>query len=131
MEAIACMSGFFFIYYQYGWMPGMAMADSGLVYVTATTMTLAGIVATQVGNVFACRTERESVFKVGFFTNRLVLWGIASELTIISLLIYTPFLQRIFGLAPLGIKEWGFLFAFTPVLLLMEELRKLVLRKNK
>ena len=130
MEAIACMSGFFFIYYQYGWMPGMAMADSGLVYVTATTMTLAGIVATQVGNVFACRTERESVFKVGFFTNRLVLWGIASELTIISLLIYTPFLQRIFGLAPLGIKEWGFLFAFTPVLLLMEELRKLVLRKR-
>jgi len=130
MEAIACMSGFFFIYYQHGWMPGMEMADSGLVYVTATTMTLAGIVATQIGNVFACRTERESVFKVGLFRNRLVLWGIASELTIIALLIYTPFLQRIFGLAPLGIKEWVFLFAFTPVLLVMEELRKLVLRKR-
>ena len=131
MEALACMSAFFFIYYRHGWMPGMEMADSGLVYVTATTMTLAGIVATQVGNVFACRTERESVFKVGFFRNRLVLWGIATELTIISLLIYTPFLQRIFGLAPLGIKEWAFLFAFTPVLLIMEEIRKLILRKRK
>ncbi len=131
MEAAACMAGFFFIYYQNGWNPGMPMADSGVVYVTATTMSLTGIVATQVGNVFACRTERESVFKVGIFKNRLVLWGIITELSIISLLIYTPFLQRIFGLAPIGFKEWAFLFAFAPVLLLMEELRKLVLRKNK
>jgi len=43
---------------------------------------------------------------------------------IISVLIYTPFFQRIFGLAPIGLKEWGFLFAFTPFLFLMEEARK-------
>lgn len=104
--------------------------DSGSVYVTATTMTLAGIVATQIGNVFACRTERESVFKVGFFKNRLVLWGIITELTIISLLIYSPFLQRIFGLAPIGFKEWAFLFAFAPVLLFAEEGRKWLLRNR-
>lgn len=131
MEALACMSGFFFIYYQHGWMPGMEMTDSGLIYATATTMTLAGIVATQIGNVFACRTERESVFTVGLFSNKLVLWGIASELAIIALLIYTPFLQRIFGLAPLGIKEWAFLFAFTPVILLAEEGRKWIIRTRR
>ena len=68
---------------------------------------------------------------MGFFKNRLVIWGIATELIIISLLIYIPFLQEVFGLAPIGIKEWGFLFAFTPALLLMEELRKLILRKRK
>ncbi len=129
VEAAVCMAGFFFIYFQYGWIPGMVMPDSGGVYLTATTMSLAGIVATQIGNVFACRTERESVFKVGFFKNKLVLLGIISELAIITTLIYTPFLQRIFGLAPLGPKEWGFLFAFTPVLFLMEEGRKLIMRK--
>ncbi|MDN3510055.1 MAG: cation-translocating P-type ATPase C-terminal domain-containing protein [Candidatus Jettenia sp. CY-1] len=80
----------------------------------ATTMSLAGIVATQIGNVFAYRTERESVFKVGFFKNKLFLLGIVSELIIISALIYTPFLQKIFGLAPLGLMDWGFLFAFPP-----------------
>lgn len=130
IEAIACMSGFFFIYYQNGWSPGMPMTDSGTIYITATTMSLAGIVATQVGNVFACRTERESVFKVGIFKNRLVLWGIITELTIISLLIYTPFLQRIFGLAPIGFKDWAFLFAFAPILLVMEEIRKWFIRRN-
>ena len=88
----------------------MVMPDSGIVYLTATTMSLAGIVATQIGNVFACRTERESVFKVGFFKNKLVLLGIVSELAIIATLVYTPFLQRIFGLAPLDLKQWGIPF---------------------
>ena len=129
MEAVACMAGFFFIYFQHGWVPGMVMPESGVIYLTATTMSLAGIVATQIGNVFACRTERESVFKVGFFKNKLVLLGIVSELTIISTLIYTPFLQRIFGLAPIGLKQWGFLFAFTPVLFLVEEGRKWIVRR--
>lgn len=129
IEAVACMAGFFFVYFQHGWVPGMVMPDSGVIYLTATTMSLAGIVATQIGNVFACRTERESVFKVGFFKNKLVLLGIVSELIIISTLIYTPFLQRIFGLAPIGLKEWGFLFAFTPVLFLMEEGRKWIVRR--
>ena len=79
----------------------------------------------------ACRTERQSVFRAGLFSNRLVLWGIASELAILSLLVYTPFLQRIFGLAPLGFSEWAFLFAFTPVLLMMEEGRKWLVRRNR
>ena len=131
IEATACMAGFFFIYYQNGWVPGMEMQDSGVVYLAATTMSLAGIIATQIGNVFACKTERGSVFKVGFFNNKLVLVGIASELAIISALIYIPFLQRIFGLAPIGLREWGFLFAFTPILFLMEEVRKWIVRKWK
>jgi Ca2+-transporting ATPase len=130
IEAIASMAGFFFIYYESGWRPGMAMADSGQIYITATTMTLAGIVASQIGNVFACRTERESVFRTGLFANRLVLWGIATELVIITSLIYVPPLQRIFGLAPLTIKEWGFLLIFPPILLLIEEARKRIVRRT-
>ncbi len=131
MEAAACMAGFFFIYFQYGWRPGMEMQDSGLIYHTATTMTLAGIVATQIANVYACRTDRESIFKVGFLSNKLVLLGIASELVIIFSLIYIPFLQDIFGLAPLRLEDWGFLFAFTPVFFFMEEWRKWMVRRWK
>jgi magnesium-transporting ATPase (P-type) len=130
-EAAAAMAGFFFIYFVNGWRPGMTMADAGPVYTAATTMTLAGIVMSQVGNVFACRTERESIFRTGLFANRLVLWGIATELIVTALLIYTPFLQKLFGLAPLGIREWAFLLAFAPLLLLLEEGRKWVVRTKK
>lgn len=29
MEAVACMAGFFFIYFQHGWRPGVEMSDAG------------------------------------------------------------------------------------------------------
>ncbi len=46
------------------------------VYRMATTMTLATVVATQIGAVMARRTNRASIFQIGFTTNRLILWGI-------------------------------------------------------
>ena len=75
-------------------------------------------------------TERGSVFRAGLFANKLVLWGIATELAIIMVLIYTPALQRVFGLAPLAFKEWSFLLIFPPLLLLMEETRKRIARRS-
>ena len=65
-----------------GWSPGDAVgAGSPLhdAYLQATTMTFAGIVACQIGTAFAARTEHASLRSVGFFTNPLLLWGIASS----------------------------------------------------
>ena len=91
-------------------------------------MTLAGIVATQIGNIFACRTDRESVFRVGLFSNRLVLYGIAAELGVLLGLILIPPLPALFGLAPLAPAEWGVLLVFPPVMLGLEEARKWLVR---
>jgi magnesium-transporting ATPase (P-type) len=91
-------------------------------------MTLAGVVATQVGAVMGCRSNRASIFRIGFFANRLVLWGIAVELMLLGILIYTPLLQPIFNTAPIGLREWAYLFAWTPVIFLLDELRKAILR---
>jgi magnesium-transporting ATPase (P-type) len=127
--SVAAMSAFFFLNYQYGW-PEMAMASSGTIYRMATTMTLAAIVATQVGIVFNCRTERISVFKVGLFSNRLVLLGIAFEITLLCILIYVPFLNGIFNTAPIGFREWAFLLIWPLVVVLLDEVRKAILRRN-
>jgi Ca2+-transporting ATPase len=91
-------------------------------------MTLCGIVAAQVGNVIACRTERESVFRVGIFRNRLVLWGIAAEIALLLGLIVTPPMARVFGLAALAPREWTPLLAFPLVIVALEEGRKAVVR---
>ncbi len=106
----------------------MEMPSGGIIYTTATTMTLAGIVASQIGNVFACRSEKESVFSVGFFKNRLVLFGMLVEIALILFLTYMPFMQKVFGLAPLGLREWLFLLFFPVIMLLMEEGRKRMAR---
>ena len=91
-------------------------------------MTLAGIVAAQIGNVFACRTDRESVFRAGFFGNPLVFAGMAAELGLLLLLIITPPLAEVFGLAALGVSEWGFLVWIPPAMLLLDEGRKVAVR---
>ncbi|PKM60528.1 MAG: haloacid dehalogenase [Firmicutes bacterium HGW-Firmicutes-4] len=127
MESAIAMSAFFFLYWQNGW-PGIPMADSGEIYRMATTMTLGAIVVTQIGIVFNCRTERASVFKVGLFGNHMILIGIICELTVFSILIYTPFLHEIFNTAPIGLIEWAYLFMWVPVVILIDEMRKAFLR---
>jgi magnesium-transporting ATPase (P-type) len=129
IESIAAMAAYFYLNWTHGW-PGIPLAAEGTIYRMATTMTLAGIVATQIGAVFDCRTDRTSVFTIGLFTNRLVLAGIASELAILGLLIYTPLLQDVFHTAPIGIREWAFVFAWTPIIFLADEARKALLRRR-
>ncbi len=128
LESAFAMISFFFLYHQFGW-PSVPMLSSGSIYMAATTMTLASIVFCQIGMVFNCRTERESVFKVGIFKNRMVLVGIAVELSLLCILIYAPFMHKLFNTAPLGLKDWAFLAIWPPVILLLEELRKAFLRK--
>ena len=79
-EAALAMLAFFWTYWLSGWRPGMPMAAEGAVYQRATTMTLVGIVAAQIGNVFACRTDRESVFRVGILGNRMLLVAVPAEI---------------------------------------------------
>jgi Ca2+-transporting ATPase len=129
-EAALALLAFFWTYWLAGWRPGLPMAATGDLYRRATTMTLAGIVASQVGNVFACRTDRESVFRVGLLSNRLVLAGIGAEVVILLGLIVVPPFPAIFGLAPLSFAEWSLLLFFPPVVLLLEETRKWVARQR-
>jgi len=127
IESVASMSAYFFFNWLHGW-PTMPLAAEGTLYRMATTMTLAGVVATQVGAVFGCRTDRASIFEIGFHSNRLVLVGIVVELALLSLLTYVPFLQGVFNTAPIGLREWAYVFAWTPIIFLADEARKALLR---
>lgn len=80
--------------------------------------------AAQVGNVFACRTDRESVFRVGLFSNRMLIVSVGAEVAIFLMLVLVPPFPAVFGLAPVGFAEWKILLLFPPVMLLLEEGRK-------
>ena len=129
-EAALSLLAFFWTYWVAGWRPGLPMAATGELYRRATTMTLAGIVATQVGNVFACRTDRESIFRVGLFSNRFVLYGIVAEIGILIMLTIVPPFRSLFGLALPGFAEWKLLLLFPPAMILLEEARKWLVRKE-
>ena len=78
-------------------------------------MTYAGIVAGQVGAGFAFRTARESLLRVGPFSNRLLLVGIAFELALLVAILYVPALHRVFHTGGLDPRAWS-LLALWPLL---------------
>jgi Ca2+-transporting ATPase len=98
-------------------------------YLIATTMTLTGIVMAQVGNAFACKTHRQSVFKTGFLNNPLLLVGMVSMLVLQTVIVYFPPMQAVIGTGPLTLMDWAILALFAPTLFIADELRKLVLRR--
>lgn len=128
LESVVAMAAYFFVNLLNGW-PDVPLAASGIVYRQATTLTLAAIVFCQIGMVLNCRTERQSVFKVGLFSNKKVIQGIVFEILLISLIIYVPFLQEVFQTAPIGIREWAFLIVLPPFILIIEEIRKTIFRR--
>jgi magnesium-transporting ATPase (P-type) len=132
IQSLAAMAAFYFMYWINGyWGQWLDLPASGELYQAATAMALAAVVTTQIGNLFAQRTERVSTFRVSLLNNRLLWIGIASELLLVSALIYLPPLQRVFGTAAFPVSNWLFLFAWTPSLLLADELRKALLRRQE
>ncbi|WP_281532175.1 cation-translocating P-type ATPase [Anaerocolumna aminovalerica] len=130
LGSIVSTISYFFVNMQNGW-PNVPLAGGiDPVYVRATTMALAAIVFGQIGAVFNCRTEIQSVFKVGLFSNKQVNFGIIFEIILIAALVYFPPFQTIFHTAPLNITDWLLLCVWPPLILFIEEARKAMLRKK-
>jgi sodium/potassium-transporting ATPase subunit alpha len=129
IEALACMFGFSYVLYNGGWIWGSTLPSHNILYLQATTACLTAIIITQIGNVFACRSDRESVFSIGFFTNRLIFGGIILEILLQVFIIYHPFGNKVFGTAPIGLDVWLILLPFSVVLLFAEELRKVIAKR--
>jgi magnesium-transporting ATPase (P-type) len=71
-----------------------------------------------------------SILKKGFFTNRLIIIGIVVELALLAILLYVPFFNKVFNTAPIGLVEWGFLIIWAPIILILDEIRKMILRNR-
>jgi sodium/potassium-transporting ATPase subunit alpha len=129
IEAAVAMGGFFLYLYSQGWTWETPLDWSSPLYRQATTVTFAGIVLAQVANVFACRSDHLSVARLGWFSNKLILWSIVAELTLLALITYTPIGNEIFGTSPLPLWIFGPLVLGSLALLLAEEGRKLIVAR--
>jgi magnesium-transporting ATPase (P-type) len=129
ITAIGAMYGCLSAWTAGGWSLGMTLPADSLVYIKGITMTFAGIVVAQVGNVLACRTTKQSIFKTSLAANKWILLGIVSQLSILSLLVYVPFLQKLFGTTALGVADWAFLALLPIAVVIAEEIRKFFARR--
>jgi potassium/sodium efflux P-type ATPase len=143
IETLLSMLGFFIIWWSHGYSladlqqvtPAILAhsADPSVtaIYRQATTMSLAAIVACQIGNLFACRSEWVSAFRLSWVKNRLLWLGIGVECLALLAFIYISPLSQVFATASLAPWQWLLLLACPPILLGAEEFRKSILVSPK
>ena len=73
-----------------------------------TTLTLS-----QMGNALAIRSDRESLFKIGLLSNKLLLGSVLFTLVLQLAVIYAPFMQAVFKTEALSAFELGVSLIFS------------------
>ena len=128
LEATIAMAAFYFVLHGSGWQYGGFLPVSDPSYLQANSACFAGIVIAQMVNVFLCRHPLQSGLSFGAFKNPLLLGGLALELALLLLIIYTPWGNALFGTAPLSLNVWLLLLPLVLLMGLLEEGRKWLLR---
>ncbi len=90
----------------------------------AMTMFFVTLIMVRTFNAFNCRSATISLFKLGLFTNRWLI--LAFLLTIFTTfpILYIPFLQKIFEVVPLNIRDWLIVFLVSITVLIVVEIGK-------
>ncbi len=127
---------------SYVWWAGLLMAIGtlGVFYYglnsygtyAAMTMAFTTFVFFQLFNVLNCRSQEDSLFKIGFFTNPATLISIVVVVAIQLLIIYTPIMREVFRTTALDYVQWSIILIVSSTVLVAYELVKLIRRaKNK
>jgi sodium/potassium-transporting ATPase subunit alpha len=124
LEAAAAMAVFFFVLQAAGWHYGAMLDRADPLYLQATSACLATIVVMQMMNVILCRHPFRSSLSFGFFGNPYILLGLAAELGVILLILYTDTGNWLFGTAPVGSEVWLLALVGAVLMWLLEETRK-------
>ncbi len=139
IQTVLCYLAFYLVYRQAGIVdlalprgePALEQAAVlGEVALVATTVFHVGVVMAQIGNAFACRTERSQMRRLGLLSNRWLLGAIGISLALIVAMVYVPPVAAIFDHAPIPPVYWLGLATFAPIVFLFDWLRKAILRRK-
>jgi Ca2+-transporting ATPase len=99
--------------------------------ILAATVYHAGVVTSQVGNAFACRSNHMRSSSLGWLSNKYLWLGILIEVVGIISIVHVPFLADIFNHARLPAWMWIGVGLNAPVLYSIEWIRKAIVRGLK
>jgi P-type Ca2+ transporter type 2C len=88
------------------------------------TMVFTVLCLSQIGHVLAIRSERESLFRQGVFSNKPLLGACALTFALQMATVYVPFLNPVFHTAPLTFRELLITLAFSSVVFVTVEIEK-------
>jgi Ca2+-transporting ATPase len=92
----------------------------------AMAMFLATLICLRLCNAFSCRSPVYSVFQLGPFTNKWLLYGCALSLTLLLMVLYVPFIRVAFGLVPLSLADWARIIPLALTVIIVVEIQKII-----
>ena len=120
VDALAILAVFFLALQRY---PDQLMAAQTIAFVT--------LCASELIRAFTARSEHHSVFSIGVFSNRWMVWAVTASFLAVLLVVYVPFLQPFFETVPLTFDDWLLMLPFFFASPLAMELLKLYFRSRE
>jgi Ca2+-transporting ATPase len=88
------------------------------------TMVFTVLAFSQLGHVMAIRSERQSLFKLGLFSNKPLIGAVVLTIALQMSVVYVPFANEIFKTQPLTFAELGICVGLSMVVLIAVEIEK-------
>lgn len=130
IESAAGFYAYFTVLSAGGWHRGENLAATAPLYLRGVSAFFVAVIICQVANGIISKTGRQSLFRQGLLSNRWLLMGIVVELGIAACIVGVPVLQPWFGTASLSLNDFFMAWPFAVGLILMDELRRLLIRKG-
>ncbi len=98
--------------------------------IKAFTMCLTTLAIFQWFNVWNCRSEDKSIFQLNPFSNKWLLAAMPVVVSLQALAVYNSFFQKILHTTSLDLSDWLISVVIAFSIIIMEEIRKLIMRRN-
>jgi Ca2+-transporting ATPase len=119
VDAIAILTVFYLGLQRY---PGHLEAAQTLAFVT--------LCVSELVRAFTARSEYHSIFSIGVFSNRWMVWAVGASLLLVLMVVYVPFLQPFFDTVPLTLDDWLMMAPFFFASAIAMELLKFYFRSR-
>jgi len=119
VDAVAILAVFYLAMQRY---PGHLEAAQTMAFVTLCTSELL--------RAFTARSEYHSVFSIGVFSNRWMVWAVGVSFLLVLMVVYVPFLRPFFDTVPLSAGDWLFMLPFFFASPIAMELLKIYFRRR-
>lgn len=122
--ATGAVAAFLWSMIRGGWTFGAPIVGSDPLYIKSTAAAYAVLAMTQMANLLGARSEKLSVFEVGFFKNKYLIFSIFISFGILLCFLYVPFIQKYLHLSPIDSKDWMMVIGSMLAVFFFEEARK-------
>jgi len=98
--------------------------NRGFILEKLQTLVFTLVVFSEMFNAFNWRSDRYSIFSLGLFTNKPLVYAVLTTVILQLMVIYVPFFQTAFRTVPLSFFEWGVVLTLASTTLIFMELVK-------